>query len=154
MFRSIRQTLSRPFQDRRRLELDYRESWTSATLQRLVRHELGSPEVIVVSNREPYVHDRDADGRRHVQVPARRERMERMRLLRRTVRDNSVYRWAGHMLMDVAQARAGRALPAHWRALAPGARGDEEAAPGVTALRPRMLARSPAPGSFSSLAER
>lgn len=51
------------------LEFDDRESWMSATLQRLMRHELGSPGVMVVSNREPYVHDRDTDGRRHVQVP-------------------------------------------------------------------------------------
>lgn len=49
MFRSIKQTLSRPFQDRERLEPDHRENWTSATLQRLVRDELGSPQLIVVS---------------------------------------------------------------------------------------------------------
>lgn len=70
MFRSIRQTLSRPFQPRQRAEDDYRTSWTSATLQRLVKDELGSPQVIVVSNREPYVHNRGADGSRHVEVPA------------------------------------------------------------------------------------
>ncbi len=70
MFRSIRQTLSRTFQDRQRLEPDHRGSWTATTLQRLVRDELGSPQVIVVSNREPYVHDRGADGRPRVQVPA------------------------------------------------------------------------------------
>ncbi|MFZ0499107.1 MAG: trehalose-6-phosphate synthase [Steroidobacteraceae bacterium] len=70
MFRSITQTLSRPFQSRQRPEHDYRTSWTSATLQRLVKEELGSPQVIIVSNREPYVHNRDADGRRHVEVPA------------------------------------------------------------------------------------
>ena len=70
MFRSIRQTLSRPFQDRQRLEPDHRGSWTAATLQRLVRDELGSPQVIVVSNREPYIHDRGADGSLRVQVPA------------------------------------------------------------------------------------
>jgi trehalose 6-phosphate synthase len=70
MFRSIRQTLSRPFQDRQRPEPDYRPSWTSATLQRLVKDELGSPQVIVVSNREPYVHNRRADGSRYVEVPA------------------------------------------------------------------------------------
>ncbi|MGH8327304.1 MAG: alpha,alpha-trehalose-phosphate synthase (UDP-forming), partial [Steroidobacteraceae bacterium] len=42
----------------------------AATLQRVVRDELDSPQVIVVSNREPYVHDRGADGRRRVEVPA------------------------------------------------------------------------------------
>lgn len=70
MFRSIKETLSRPFQDRQRLELDYRENWTSATLQRLVRDELGSPQVIVVSNREPYIHHRDGEGHHRVEVPA------------------------------------------------------------------------------------
>jgi trehalose 6-phosphate synthase len=70
MFRSIRQTLSRPFQDRQRPEPDYRPSWTAATLQQLVKNELGSPQVIVVSNREPYIHNRRADGSRHVEVPA------------------------------------------------------------------------------------
>lgn len=70
MFRSIRRTLSRSLQGPEKPEFDDRESWTSATLQRLVRDELGSPQVIVVSNREPYVHDRDAAGQARVQVPA------------------------------------------------------------------------------------
>ena len=50
----------------------------------------------------------------------RDERRERMRLLRRTVKENDVYRWAGRMLMDAARIRqrqalrrnGGRALPA------------------------------------------
>jgi trehalose 6-phosphate synthase len=70
MLRAIRETLSRPFQGRQKPEQDHRESWSSATLQRLVKDELGSPQVIVVSNREPYVHDRRADGTRQVEVPA------------------------------------------------------------------------------------
>jgi trehalose 6-phosphate synthase len=70
MLRLIRQTLSRPFQGRQRPEDDYRPSWTPATLQRLVQNELGSPQMIIVSNREPYVHTRRADGTRHVEVPA------------------------------------------------------------------------------------
>ena len=70
MFRSIRQRLSLPFGERETAEPDYRERWTSATLQRLVKEELGSPQVIVVSNREPYSHERDADGRTRVEIPA------------------------------------------------------------------------------------
>jgi len=70
MFRSLRQTLARQFQDRQTPQLDYRGTWTSAALQRLVRDELGSPQVIVVSNREPYVHGRGPDGERRVEVPA------------------------------------------------------------------------------------
>ena len=35
----------------------------------------------------------------------RDERRERMRLMRRTVKENNVYRWAGRMLMDAARVR-------------------------------------------------
>jgi trehalose 6-phosphate synthase len=70
MFRSIKQTLAWSFQERQKPETEYRENWSPTTLQRLVKDELGSPQVIVVSNREPYVHHRGPDGRPSVQVPA------------------------------------------------------------------------------------
>jgi trehalose 6-phosphate synthase len=35
----------------------------------------------------------------------RDERRERMRLMRRTVKENNVFRWAGRMLMDAARVR-------------------------------------------------
>jgi len=35
----------------------------------------------------------------------RDERRERMRMMRRTVKENNVYRWAGRMLMDAARVR-------------------------------------------------
>jgi trehalose 6-phosphate synthase len=35
----------------------------------------------------------------------RDERRERMKLMRRTVKENNVYRWAGRMLMDAGQIR-------------------------------------------------
>ena len=35
----------------------------------------------------------------------RDERRARMKLMRRTVKENNVYRWAGRMLMDAAQIR-------------------------------------------------
>ena len=38
----------------------------------------------------------------------RDERRERMRLMRRTVKENNVYRWAGRMLMDAARVRQRR----------------------------------------------
>jgi trehalose 6-phosphate synthase len=38
------------------------------------------------------------------------ERRERMRLMRRTVKENNVYRWAGRMLMDAARIRQRQAL--------------------------------------------
>jgi len=40
----------------------------------------------------------------------RDERRERMRLLRRTVKEHNVYRWAGRMLMDAARIRQRQAL--------------------------------------------
>jgi trehalose 6-phosphate synthase len=53
-----------------RLEIDYRENWTPNALQHVVKEHLGSPQMIVVSNREPYIHNRGPDGRPVVQVPA------------------------------------------------------------------------------------
>ncbi len=44
-----------------------------------------------------------------VQMP-RAERQERMKLMRSTVKENNVYRWAGRMLMDAAQIRQRQSL--------------------------------------------
>ena len=44
-----------------------------------------------------------------MQMP-RDERRERMKLMRRTVKENNVYRWAGRMLMDAAQMRQRQSL--------------------------------------------
>ncbi|HEY2684249.1 MAG TPA: trehalose-6-phosphate synthase [Steroidobacteraceae bacterium] len=55
---------------RQRLEIDFRENWTPQALQQVVRDHLNSAQVIVVSNREPYIHNLDADGKPIVQVPA------------------------------------------------------------------------------------
>lgn len=43
-------------------------------------------------------------------VMPRDERRKRMQLLRRTVSENNVYRWAGRMLMDVARIRQRQSL--------------------------------------------
>ena len=43
----------------------------------------------------------------------REERRERMRLLRRTVKHNNVFRWAGRMLVDAAQIRQRQRLAKH-----------------------------------------
>jgi trehalose 6-phosphate synthase/phosphatase len=53
-----------------RLEIDYRENWTPEALQHLVKEQLESPEMMVISNREPYVHNRAADGSISVSYPA------------------------------------------------------------------------------------
>jgi trehalose 6-phosphate synthase len=55
---------------KQRLEIDFRENWTPQALQQVVRDQLNSAQVIIVSNREPYIHNFDAQGRAVVQVPA------------------------------------------------------------------------------------
>jgi trehalose 6-phosphate synthase len=40
----------------------------------------------------------------------REERRKRMQLMRRTVSESNVYRWAGRMLMDVANIRQRQSL--------------------------------------------
>ena len=41
----------------------------------------------------------------------RDERRDRMSLMRRTVKENNVYRWAGRLLMDAARIRQRQSLP-------------------------------------------
>jgi trehalose-6-phosphate synthase len=53
-----------------RLEIEFRENWTPQALQEVVRNQLESSPIIVVSNREPYIHNRGAGGSAVVQVPA------------------------------------------------------------------------------------
>lgn len=52
-----------------RLEIDFHENWTPQALQQVVSEHLRSPEVFIVSNREPYIHNRSPAGP-IVQVPA------------------------------------------------------------------------------------
>jgi trehalose 6-phosphate synthase len=40
----------------------------------------------------------------------REQRRQRMQLMRRTIQENNVYRWAGRMLMDAARIRQRQAL--------------------------------------------
>lgn len=65
----IRQAL-REVEDGQRLEIEFQENWTPAALQHVVRDQLHSPEMFVISNREPYIHNFDAAGSPVVQVPA------------------------------------------------------------------------------------
>src|SRR5215813_5403089 len=53
----VRQVM-REIEESQRLEIDYRENWTAQALHQVVRDQLRSPQMIVVSNREPYIHDR------------------------------------------------------------------------------------------------
>jgi trehalose-6-phosphate synthase len=65
----VRQVLAEA-EERQRLEIDFQENWTPQALQQVVRDHLHSAQVIVVSNREPYIHNFDADRRPVVQIPA------------------------------------------------------------------------------------
>src|SRR5271169_4785997 len=65
----VRQVLAEA-EEKQRLEIDFRENWTPQALQQVVRDHLNSAQVIIVSNREPYVHNYDAQHRPVVQVPA------------------------------------------------------------------------------------
>ncbi|HVL56702.1 MAG TPA: trehalose-6-phosphate synthase [Burkholderiaceae bacterium] len=65
----VRQVL-REIERDQRLEIDYQENWTPRALQHVVKEQLDSPQMIVVSNRQPYVHNRGPDGKPQVQVPA------------------------------------------------------------------------------------
>jgi trehalose 6-phosphate synthase len=60
----------REMEESQRLEIDYRENWTPMALQQVVREQLGAPQMIVVSNREPYAHEFNDSGGVDVQVPA------------------------------------------------------------------------------------
>jgi trehalose 6-phosphate synthase len=57
-------------EEKQRLEIDFRENWTPQALQQVVRDHLNSAKVIIVSNREPYIHNFDANHQAVWQVPA------------------------------------------------------------------------------------
>jgi trehalose-6-phosphate synthase len=65
----VRQVLAEA-EEKQRLEIDFHENWTPQALRQVVRDHLRSAQVIIVSNREPYIHNYDADHRPVVQVPA------------------------------------------------------------------------------------
>lgn len=45
-------------------------SWTPASLRELLNKELSGEEILILSNREPYIHQRNEDGSISVQTPA------------------------------------------------------------------------------------
>jgi trehalose-6-phosphate synthase len=65
----VRQVLAEA-EEKQRLEIDFRENWTPQALRQVVRDHLRSAQVIIVSNREPYIHNFNADHQPVVQVPA------------------------------------------------------------------------------------
>jgi trehalose-6-phosphate synthase len=65
----VRQVLAEA-EEKQRLEIDFRENWTPQALKQVVRDHLHSSQVIIVSNREPYIHNLNAEQRPVAQVPA------------------------------------------------------------------------------------
>jgi trehalose-6-phosphate synthase len=65
----VRQALAE-VEAKQRLEIDFHENWTPQALRQVVRDHLRSAQVIIVSNREPYIHNFNADHQPVVQVPA------------------------------------------------------------------------------------
>jgi trehalose 6-phosphate synthase len=65
----VRQAL-RELEATQRLEIGFQENWTPHALQQVVRDQLKSCPMLVVSNREPYIHNLDESGKPIVQVPA------------------------------------------------------------------------------------
>lgn len=64
------QQLLRDLEISRPTAAQIRSDWTADLLRQAVRSELPDAEVIVVSNREPYIHERLADGSLKVKRPA------------------------------------------------------------------------------------
>ncbi|HTT02650.1 MAG TPA: trehalose-6-phosphate synthase [Steroidobacteraceae bacterium] len=65
----VRQVLSQ-MEASQRLEIDFQENWTPQALQQVVHDYLHSPQMLVVSNREPCAHVRMPDGSIETQLPA------------------------------------------------------------------------------------
>ena len=65
----VRRALSE-MEKSQRLEIEFLENWSPQALQQVVREQLDACPMMVVSNREPYIHNLDASGMPVVQVPA------------------------------------------------------------------------------------
>lgn len=60
----------REVEESQRLEIDFSENWTPQALQKVIQDYLQSPQMIVISNREPYIHNFNSRHQPVVQVPA------------------------------------------------------------------------------------
>ena len=65
----VRQAMAEA-EEKQRLEIDFRENWTPQALRQVVDDYLQASQVIIVANREPYIHSYDAEGKLIVQLPA------------------------------------------------------------------------------------
>jgi trehalose 6-phosphate synthase len=66
------------------------------------------PEAVLIN---PFDVTETAEAMETAMRMGRDERRNRMSLMRRTVKENNVYRWAGRMLMDAARIRQRQSLP-------------------------------------------
>jgi trehalose-6-phosphate synthase len=66
------------------------------------------PEAVLIN---PFDVTETANAMEIAMSMGRDERRNRMSLMRRTVKENNVYRWAGRMLMDAARIRQRQSLP-------------------------------------------
>ncbi len=73
-------------------------------------------EAILVN---PFDIDQTAQAFQRALTMSRAERQERMQIMRSTVKQNNVYRWAGHMLMDAARVRQRQRMRAFEREQGP-----------------------------------
>jgi trehalose 6-phosphate synthase len=69
-----------------------------------------SRELVEALQINPFDIGETAEAMRTALEMKREERRQRMKLMRRTVKENNVYRWAGRMLMDVARIRQRQSL--------------------------------------------
>ncbi len=67
--RRVRELLDE-LEAKQRLEIEFRENWTPQALQQVAREMLDGAPMLVISNREPYIHNLDTTGHPVVQVPA------------------------------------------------------------------------------------
>jgi trehalose 6-phosphate synthase len=75
------------------------------------------PEAVLIN---PFDVTETAEAMETAMRMGRDERRNRMSLMRRTVKENNVYRWAGRMLMDAARIRQRQSLPSVSRRNGPG----------------------------------
>jgi trehalose 6-phosphate synthase len=69
-----------------------------------------SRELLEALRVNPFDVSETAEALHAALIMPREERRERMQLMRRTVKENNVYRWAGRMLMDAARIRQRQSL--------------------------------------------
>jgi trehalose 6-phosphate synthase len=105
----VRQVM-RDLERSQRLEIEYQENWTPAALQQVAREHLGAAEILVVSNREPYIHNRQPDGGTHVQVPAS-GMVTALEPVVRACTGTWIAHGSGTADRDVVDARDGVAVP-------------------------------------------